>query len=83
MATIRLKAPAAVPFRKSRLYHLCLCMPKTHRISSKKVISYQDIYGEHLLMQAEGNSPINNQIRNDIKKNILKLSSRMFPVIMI
>jgi len=34
-------------------------------------------------MQAEGNSPINNQIRNDIKKNILKLSSRMFPVIMI
>lgn len=49
-------------------YHFCLCMPKTHPLSSKNIISYQDIYGEHLLMQAEGNSPINDQIRNDIKK---------------
>lgn len=50
-------------------YHFCLAMPKPHQLSGKKSISYKDLYGERLLMQVRGNSPINDKIRNEIEKN--------------
>lgn len=50
-------------------YHFCLAMPKLHPLSARKIISYEDLYGERFLMQVRGNSPINDKIRNEIERN--------------
>lgn len=47
----------------------CVSMPKSHPLSNKKSISYQDLHGEHFLMQVRGNSPINDKVRDDIELN--------------
>lgn len=55
-------------------YHFCIAMPKPHPLSSKKNISYNDLHGERLLMQVRGNSPINDQVRDDIEKGHPQIS---------
>ncbi len=49
-------------------YRFCLSMPKSHPLSGKKSISYGDLHGERFLMQAKGNSPVNDKIRADIEQ---------------
>jgi DNA-binding transcriptional LysR family regulator len=49
-------------------YRFCLAMPRSHPLSSKKTLSYADLHGERFLMQAQGNSPINDKVREDITK---------------
>ncbi|MDO4340871.1 MAG: LysR family transcriptional regulator [Eubacteriales bacterium] len=49
-------------------YHFCIAMPKQHPLSVKQSISYDDLHGEHLLMQVPGNSPVNDKVREDIEK---------------
>ncbi|MDO5425005.1 MAG: LysR family transcriptional regulator [Eubacteriales bacterium] len=49
-------------------YRLCLAMPKSHPLSGRKSISYEDLHGERLFLQMRGNSPVNDQIRSDIEK---------------
>ncbi|MCI9144123.1 MAG: LysR family transcriptional regulator [Lachnospiraceae bacterium] len=55
-------------FLELGLYRFCLAMPKPHPLSGKKSISYKDLYGERFLMQARGNSPVNDKIRADIEQ---------------
>lgn len=50
-------------------YHFCVTMPGHHPLSCKKKISYKDLYGEHFLMQARGNSPVNDKVRDEIERN--------------
>lgn len=50
-------------------YHFCVTMPRLHPLAGKKIISYQDLHGENLLMQAKGNSPVNDKIRDEIERN--------------
>lgn len=45
-----------------------LAMSKNHRLSKKESISIPDLYGETLMIMKPGNSPINDQIRQTIKK---------------
>lgn len=56
-------------FIKLGQYKFCIAMPKSHPLSVKKSISHKDLYGVRLIMQAPGNSPINDAIREDIEKN--------------
>lgn len=47
-------------------HDFCIAVPKTHMLASKKSISYENLYGEQLLMQTRGNSPVNDRIRDEI-----------------
>lgn len=46
----------------------CLAMSKIHHLSKKENISITDLYGETLMIMKSGNSPINDQIRQNIEK---------------
>lgn len=50
-------------------YHFCICMPRIHPLSGKKLLSYEDMHGETLMIQKAGNSPINDKIRSEIENN--------------
>ncbi len=49
-------------------YQFKLAISKLHPLSSKKLIGMSDLHGETLVMLKPGISPINDQIRSDIKK---------------
>lgn len=55
-------------FLKLGQYHFCLAMPKSHRLSRVEIISCEDLHGETLMMQAPGNSPVNDRIRDSLKR---------------
>lgn len=42
---------------------------REHRLASKKCLEISDLYGETLMMVAEGDSGINDFIRNDLRRN--------------
>lgn len=56
-------------FLKLGEYRFCLAMPKSHRLSEMTSVSYNELHGEQLFMQARGNSPVNDKIRDEIEKN--------------
>lgn len=60
-----------------------LSMSKNHRLSKKESVSIPDLYGETLMIMKPGNSPINDQIRQTIKKSIRRLLLQMLRTIMI
>lgn len=49
-------------------YHFCVAMPAGHRLAGRMSLSYEDLYGERLMIQEAGNSPVNDRIRNEIEK---------------
>ena len=49
-------------------YHFCVSMPKSHRLASKKIITFPELHGETFLIQSPGNSPTNDLVRRDIEK---------------
>lgn len=50
-------------------YRFCLTMPKKHSLANKKELSFKDLKNQKLMIMKTGTSPINDQIRNDIKAN--------------
>ena len=50
-------------------YRFCVAVPWSHPLSGKKSVKFDDLHGERLLMQAPGNSPINDRIRNEIQSS--------------
>lgn len=56
-------------FLKLGQYHFCIAVPKTHPLAEKTRITYEDLHGERILIQARGNSPVNDAIRDKIEKH--------------
>ena len=50
-------------------YRKMIAVSREHRLSDKKVLDITDLYGETLMMVSEGDSGVNDFIRNDIRKN--------------
>lgn len=50
-------------------YRHCVSVPVKHRLASKTLIDYEDLYGETLVMVQRGDSPSNDRIRDEILKN--------------
>ena len=50
-------------------YRKMIAVSREHRLSDKKVLDITDLYGETLMMVGEGDSGVNDFIRNDIRKN--------------
>lgn len=61
------------------LYNFCLTMPKRHRLSKKKILSLSDLSGELLLLMKQGNSTINDKIREDIIKKYPEINIQDIP----
>ena len=45
-------------------YRFCIAMPGGHELSHRESLSYEDLHGQVLLIQKEGNSPVNDRIRD-------------------
>lgn len=50
-------------------YQKMCAVNKTHRLANKKLLTFDDLNGETLMMVAKGDSGTNDFIRNDIEKN--------------
>lgn len=50
-------------------YHFCIAMPQTHPLAGKSMVTYDDLHGERIMIQARGNSPVNDAIRSKIEKH--------------
>lgn len=55
-------------FLKLSEFHFAIAMPAKHPLASKKILTYDNLHGEHLMIMQTGNSPVNDHIRNDIEK---------------
>lgn len=50
-------------------YKKMIAVSQEHRLASKTNITLKDLYGETLMMVKEGDSPANDKIRDDLRKN--------------
>ncbi len=50
-------------------YRKMIAVSREHRLASKEKIELSDLYGETLMMVGEGDSGVNDFIRNDLVKN--------------
>lgn len=50
-------------------YKKMIAVSQEHRLAKKSMITIEDLYGETLMMVKEGDSPLNDLIRNDLRKN--------------
>ena len=50
-------------------YKKMVAVSREHRLASKNLIHIEDLYGETLMMVKEGDSGVNDFIRNDLTKN--------------
>ncbi|WP_314724536.1 LysR family transcriptional regulator [Enterocloster bolteae] len=50
-------------------YKKMIAVSQEHRLAKKSMITIEDLYGETLMMVKEGDSPANDLIRNDLRKN--------------
>ena len=50
-------------------YRKMCAVSREHRLASKECLEISDLYGETLMMVAEGDSGINDFIRNDLQRN--------------
>lgn len=48
-------------------YHLCIAVPKGHRLADKKMLSLQDLHGEHLMMVKSGDTEFINHFQDMLK----------------
>lgn len=48
-------------------YHLCVAVPKGHRLSQKKELSIQDLHGERLMMSKRGDTDILDRFQDTLK----------------
>ena len=56
-------------FYELGFYNVCCAVPLNHRLSSKNILTFQDLYGETLMMIQRGDSFILDSIRDDIEIN--------------
>lgn len=61
------------------VYHFCLAMPRKHRLSKKKILSFSDLANELLLLMRPGNSKINDGIRKKIEEEYPKIKIENIP----
>ena len=54
-------------------YKKMIAVSREHRLAGKKLIDIEDLYGETLMMVCQGDSGINDFVRNDLQKNHLKI----------
>ncbi len=50
-------------------YKKMIAVSQEHRLATKTNITLEDLYGETLMMVKEGDSPANDRIRDDLRKN--------------
>ncbi|MEI3363718.1 MAG: LysR family transcriptional regulator [Oscillospiraceae bacterium] len=55
-------------FPLGRYPKMC-AVSREHRLAGKECLELSDLYGEHLMMVAEGDSGTNDFIRNDLRRN--------------
>ena len=48
-------------------YHLCIAVPKGHRLADKKMLSLQDLHGEHLMMVKNGDTEFIDHFQDMLK----------------
>lgn len=58
---------AAYPFIPVGKYHFCIAMPRKHPLSKKKILNFDDLSGNRLMIMKRGNSEMNDQIRTEIE----------------
>lgn len=49
-------------------YHFCCAVSQKHRLAEKDRLKLTDLYGERLMMVSRGDSPMNDEIRDEIEK---------------
>lgn len=54
-------------------YKKMIAVSREHRLAGKKLIDIEDLYGETLMMVCQGDSGVNDFVRNDLQKNHLKI----------
>lgn len=50
-------------------YKKMVAVARNHHLASKKIIDVEDLYGETLMMVPNGDSGVNDFLRNDLEKN--------------
>ena len=50
-------------------YRKCGAVPRGHRLADRKKLTLSDLYGETLMMVKQGDSPVNDLIRDDLEQN--------------
>ena len=60
-------------------YRFCIAMPGGHELSHRESLSYEDLHGQVLLIQKEGNSPVNDRIRKEIREKHPKITMADVP----
>ncbi len=50
-------------------YRKCVAVPRGHRLADRKKLTLSDLYGETLMMVKQGDSPVNDLIRDDLEQN--------------
>lgn len=60
-------------FLKLGEYRRSFAVPMTHRLASKKELSFSDLHGETLIMVRRGDSPINDGERDEIEREHLEI----------
>lgn len=48
-------------------YHLCIAVPKGHKLASKKILSLQNLHGEHLMMVKNGDTEFIDHFQDMLK----------------
>lgn len=51
------------------LYSKCIAVPIGHRLAHRKKLQLTDLYGETLMMVKRGDSPHNDQLRDDLEQH--------------
>lgn len=61
-------------------YRKMVAVSREHRLAKKKSINIEDLYGETLMMVKEGDSGVNDFLRNDLRKNHPKINIEDTPM---
>lgn len=48
-------------------YHLCIAVPKGHKLANKKILSLQNLHGEHLMMVKNGDTEFIDHFQDMLK----------------
>ncbi len=49
-------------------YHLCIAVPKGHRLADRQILSLQELHGEHLMMVQSGDTEFIDQFYDMLKR---------------
>ena len=60
--------------KSCNIYHLgeydcCIAVSRNHKLANKKLIKYEDLYGESLMLVKKGQAPVMDKIRSEIEQN--------------